>query len=69
MPRKMMPPLPESGESDHDRFVNFAKAVLTVSKSEVGAHQEARMQEIDSKLVDVQRGLTKRRTARRRRPS
>jgi hypothetical protein len=65
----MMPPLPESGESDHDRFVNFAKAVLGVSKSEVGSHREARKQEIDSKLVEVERELTKRRAARRKRPS
>jgi hypothetical protein len=36
MPRtKMLPPLPETlGNTEQDRFENFAKAILSVSKSE-----------------------------------
>ena len=33
---KMIPPLPEGlGKSEHERFQHFAKAVLTVPKSEI----------------------------------
>jgi len=35
MRSKMIPPIPESGESDHDRFKRFAKAILGVPKSEI----------------------------------
>lgn len=69
MPRKMMPPLPDTGQSEHDRLVKFAKAVLAVPEAEVVAHLEARKQEIDSKLADVRQEFMKRKAARRKRPS
>ena len=30
-----MPPLPETGESEYDRFKRFAKAILAVPKSQI----------------------------------
>lgn len=69
MPRKMMPPLPETGQSEHDRFVKFAKAVLSVPKAEVVARLEAQKHEIDTKLADVRQELAKRKAATRKKKS
>jgi hypothetical protein len=35
MRSKMIPPIPSTNESDHDRFKRFAKAILAVPKSEI----------------------------------
>ena len=69
MPRKMMPPLSDTGQSEHDRFVKFAKAVLAVPKAEVLAHLEARKQDIDNKLADACQELAKRKATLRKRSS
>lgn len=69
MPRKMMPPLPDSGQSEHDRFVKFAKAVLSVPKAEVVARLEAQKQDIDNKLVDVRQELAKRKAGQLKKSS
>ena len=69
MPRKMMPPLPETGQSEHDRFVKFARAVLSVPKAEVVARLEAQKQEIDNKLADMRQELAKRKAGHRKKSS
>ena len=33
--KKMIPPLPESSESEYDRFKRFGKALLAVPKAEI----------------------------------
>jgi hypothetical protein len=37
----MFPPMPSSGESEHDRFKRFAKAILAVPKAEAPPAGEA----------------------------
>jgi hypothetical protein len=34
---KMFPPMPDSGETEFDRFQQFAKSILAVPKSEIAA--------------------------------
>lgn len=72
MPRKKMIPAlsgPE-GESEHDRFKRFAKAVLAVPKSEITPAEEAlaklqdEKQKIDAKLAEVRLELAKRKANR-----
>ncbi|HLG99280.1 MAG TPA: hypothetical protein VKX49_23415 [Bryobacteraceae bacterium] len=70
MPReKMIPPLPESlGGSVHDRFKRFAKAVLSVPKTEITPAEEvlekleSEKQKVDAKIAEVRRELSKRKT-------
>jgi hypothetical protein len=68
MPQKSLPPLPDLGDSEHDRFKRFAKAILAVPKSEampvehVLSKLEAQKQEIDAKIGEVRRELAKRKT-------
>jgi hypothetical protein len=39
--KKMLPPSPDKlGESEHDRFKRFAKALLAVPKSEITLFEE-----------------------------
>jgi hypothetical protein len=72
MRRKMIPPLPESlGGSEHERFQRFAKAVLSVPKTEITppeemiAKLESEKQKVDAKIAEVRRELAKRKTTRR----
>jgi hypothetical protein len=63
----MFPPLPESNESEYDRFRRFAQALLAVPKAEATpkeapAKLAAERQMIDAKLADVRRGLVKRKS-------
>jgi len=58
--------MPESAESEHDRFKRFAKAILAVPKSEITipAEQvlsklEAEKHRIDAKIADVRREIAK----------
>ena len=67
MPRaKMMPPLPETDESEHERFKRFAKAILSVPRNEIVSPEEAlaklqaQRQKIDAKIDEVRRALVKR---------
>jgi hypothetical protein len=41
MPRKMIPPLAESNEAPHARFKRFARAVLSVPKTEIETPEQA----------------------------
>ena len=71
MPRKMLPPLPPTGESEHDRFKRFAKAILAVPKSEITppeqalAELQAQKQKIHAKIGEVRREIAKRKSPRR----
>jgi hypothetical protein len=61
----MIPPLPETDESRHDRFKRFATAILAVPKSEIMPREalsqlEEKKRKIESKIVAVQRQLAKR---------
>jgi hypothetical protein len=62
------------GESEHDRFKRFAKAILAVPKSEITSPEQtllrlkAEKKGIESKIVDVRRVLAKQRSARRKQP-
>jgi hypothetical protein len=71
MQQKMIQPLPETlGDSPHDRFKRFAKAVLSVPKDEITppeealAKLEAQKQQIDAKIADVGRELAKRKVTK-----
>jgi len=75
MQQKMIQPWPEAlGDSPHDRFKRFAKAVLAVPKTEITppeealAKLEAQKQSIDAKIADAGRELAKRK-AKKARPS
>lgn len=70
--RKMIPPLPESlGGSEHERFQRFAKAVLSVAKTEtkpaeeVLAKLEAEKNKVDAKIAEVRRAITQRKSSRK----
>ena len=72
MPRpKMLRPLPDSGETAHDRFKRFAKAVLAVPKTEITASErkieelQAEKTKIESQIEFLERELEKRKSARR----
>jgi predicted DNA-binding protein (UPF0251 family) len=74
--KKMMPPLPESNESPHQRFKRFTKAILAVPRSEIETVKktglldmtpeealerlEAERQNIDANLKEVRREIAKR---------
>ncbi len=68
MPRKMIQPLPESNESPHARFKRFAKAVLSVPKTEIEtpeqaiARLEAEKRKIEKMIAAVKRAKRKRLT-------
>jgi hypothetical protein len=71
----MIPPLPESwGGTEHDRFKRFAKAVLSVPKTEITPPEEtiaklqAEKQKVDAKIAEVRRELAKRKSARSKTP-
>jgi hypothetical protein len=71
MPRpKMVPPMPESGQSEYSRFKQFAKALLAVPKAEIPTAEEAlskleaKKQQIDTNIAAVDRELKKRRAAK-----
>ena len=68
MRRKRISPLPEAfGQSEHDRFTRFAKAILAVPKSEIMpagevlAKLQAEKQKVDSELAEVRREIARRR--------
>ena len=71
MRRKMLPPLPHSGESEHDRFKRFAKAILAVPKSELPTPEqaierlEAQKDRIDAKIAEVRQKIGKPESPRR----
>ena len=71
MPRpKMVPPLPDSNESEYDRFKRFGQALLAVPKTEIMPEQaqaklESEKRMVDAKLAEVRRVLTKRKTQAR----
>jgi len=62
----MMPPFPATDESEHDRFVKFARAILAVPKSEITPPEqtlailEAKKQKVDAKIAEVRREMAKR---------
>jgi len=57
----MIPPLPETNESPHDRFKRFASAILAVPKTEIETSEQviARLQaekrRIEAKIAAVKR--------------
>ena len=71
MRQKMLPPLPDSGESAHDRFKRFAKAILAVPKSELPTPEQAiekiqaQKQRIDAKIAEVRQKIGKPKSPRR----
>jgi len=73
MPRKMIPALPESNEPAHDRFKRFAKAILSVPKTEIEtpeqaiARLEAKKKQIERKIAAVKREREKPKSAAKRR--
>jgi hypothetical protein len=71
MPRKMIPALPDSfGQTPHERFKAFAKAILAVPKSEVTTLEQvieqlgAEKREIEAKIAKVKRVLANRKSSR-----
>ncbi len=65
--RKMIAPLPDNlGGSPHARFKQFAKALLSVPKSEITpveetlAKLETQKRQIEGELADVRRELKRR---------
>jgi hypothetical protein len=63
----MIPALPDTlGQSPHDRFKKFAKALLAVPKTEIMPVEEALAKlesdkrKIDANIVDVRREMVKR---------
>lgn len=73
MPRRMFDPMPDTGESEHDRFKRFAKAILSVPKTEVPtvkktvADLKGEKRKIDAQLEAVQQEIAKRKGAPRKR--
>lgn len=71
MRRKMLPPLPDLGESEHDRFKRFAKAILAVPKSELPTPEQAiekvqaQKRRIDAKIAEVRQKIVKPKSSRR----
>jgi hypothetical protein len=67
---KMIPPMPESGQSEYNRFRHFAKALLAVPKAEIPTAEEAlskledEKQQIDANIAAVDRELKKRKAAK-----
>jgi len=63
---KMMPPIPPTDESEHDRFKRFAKAILSVPKAQIPTAEVAlsKLQNeksaIENKMAAVRRELKKR---------
>lgn len=70
MPRKMIPALPESNESAHDRFKRFAHAILSVPKTEIETPEQAiaRLQsekrQIERQIDLIRRAKAKKRAAK-----
>jgi hypothetical protein len=70
MPRKMFPPMPGSGESEHDRFKRFAKAILAVPKAEVPTAEQAisrlkaEKEKIESEILIVRKEIDRRKKRR-----
>jgi hypothetical protein len=68
MPRKMIPPLPESNEGPHARFKRFARAILSVPKTEIEtpeqaiARLKAEKRKIERMIEAVEQERSKRRT-------
>ena len=66
MPRKMFAPLPESNESEHNRFKRFAKAILAVPKTEIETPEQAivrlkaEKRRIEGKIAEVRRVVAER---------
>lgn len=63
--RKMIPPLPESNQSEYDRFRTFAKALLAVPKAEIMPEEaltklEDEKRRVDAKIAEVRRVMKKR---------
>jgi hypothetical protein len=63
----MIPPLPESKQSEYDRFRTFAKALLAVPKAEIMPEEvlaklEDEKRRVDAKIADVRRVLKSRRS-------
>jgi hypothetical protein len=61
----MLPPLPESNESEYDRFKRFAQALLAVPRSEIMPEEaleklKAQKQRIDAKIAEVGQEMAKR---------
>lgn len=65
MPRKMIPPLPESNDPPQERFKRFAKAILSVPKTEIEAPEqalarlEAEKRKIERKIAAVRQEVAK----------
>jgi CO dehydrogenase/acetyl-CoA synthase beta subunit len=69
----MFDPMPDTGESEHDRLKRFVKAILSVPKAEVPtvkkavADLESEKRKIDTQLEVVQREIAKREGTPRKR--
>jgi hypothetical protein len=66
----MIPPLPESNESEYNRFQRLAKALLAVPKAEITPEEtlaklEEEKRRVDAKIADVRQVLQSRRTSKR----
>jgi len=63
---KMIPPMPESGQSEYSRFKQFARAILAVPKAEIPTAEEALLKleaekhQINARITEVRRALKKR---------
>ena len=70
--KKMIQPLSDTlGGSEYDRFTRFAKTILAVPRSKVMPEQalsklEAEKQNVEGKITDLRRELTKRKSSRHR---
>lgn len=58
--RKMIPPLPESNQSEYNRFKRFAQALLAVPKAEIMPEEalaklEDEKRRVDAKIAEVRR--------------
>jgi hypothetical protein len=64
MRRKMIPPLPESKEAPHARFKRFAKAILSVPKTEIETPEQAIARlEAEKRKIERMIAIVKRRTS------
>jgi len=64
----MIAPLPQSNEPEHDRFKHFAKAILSVPRTEIETPEqaifrlEAEKKKIEGKIAEIKREKARRKT-------
>jgi hypothetical protein len=59
MPRKMLPALPDSGGSENERFVRFAKAILAVPKAEITPTTDESLKKLEAIKLKLEGQLAK----------